>query len=163
MLIKELYKLLPVDSREFVMCVYDHDERTLVAAIKSDKSLSERVGNLKISKIKQVGNYFKVVTESTEGDFRTVTVYCPEYEEVVKISEGTGDNLSSEDMAEGFVDYIYYTQYSAESFEEVDGGQIMERVLIQDKYKSLSDAVPEVLSFAYGLPVVEYITLPMTA
>ena len=34
-------------------------------------------------------------------------LYVPEREQFVRISYGTGDNLSSEDIEEGYDDYLY--------------------------------------------------------
>ena len=42
--------------------------------------------------------------------FDDVYIYVPSEQQIIKISEGSGDNLSEEDMAEGYVDYIYYEQ-----------------------------------------------------
>ncbi len=59
---------------------------------------------------------------------------------VYEIEEGTGDNLDSEDIEQGYVDYIYYSVYSSEEDydngkEEFDGGM----VLLKQYYVDLSE------------------------
>ena len=52
------------------------------------------------------------------------------------ICEGTGDNLLEEDIAEGYIDYIYYEVFfSLESIrenDEDDGGMVLLKVLYKD-------------------------------
>ena len=92
--------------------------------------------------------------------FDTIYIYVPGEQQIIRISDGSGDNLSEEDMAEGYVDYIYYEQYSREiDFPEVDGGMIMLTELFQDKYKSTKECIPAVLDMAFGDENMEYIVL----
>lgn len=49
------------------------------------------------------------------------------------ITEGTGDNLSDEDVADGYVDYIYYETYDGGG-NQVDGGMW----LLERPYRELS-------------------------
>lgn len=92
--------------------------------------------------------------------FDTIYIYVPAEQQILKISEGSGDNLSEEDMDEGYVDYIYYEQYSREpGFPEVDGGMIMLTELFQDKYDSTEECIPAVLDMAFGDDNMEYILL----
>lgn len=78
-------------------------------------------------------------------------VYVPEMRQIIRIAEGSGDNLLHEDIENGYVDYIYYDQHQLESsMPEVDGGQIMLKELLQDKYRCLADSIPEVLDTAYN-------------
>lgn len=53
-----------------------------------------------------------------------------------RISEGTGDNLSQEDIDDGYVDYIYYDYYATlEDIKEdntYDGGMILLKKFYQD-------------------------------
>ena len=89
-----------------------------------------------------------------------VSLYIPESNQLVIIKEGSGDNLSKQEREEGYKDYIYYTQYSLEDgeCEEVDGGIIIEKEFLQDKYKTLYETISSVLRMAYdGIP--EYIIL----
>lgn len=55
---------------------------------------------------------------------------------IYRIAEGTGDNLTQEDIDDGYVDYIYYDYYA--SFEDIkddctyDGGIIYTKKLCKD-------------------------------
>lgn len=92
--------------------------------------------------------------------FDTIYIYVPGEQQIIQISEGTGDNLHDEDIKEGYVDYIYYEQYSREyGFPEVDGGMVMLTEMFQDKYKSTNEAIPAVLDMAFGDETMEYIVL----
>lgn len=92
--------------------------------------------------------------------YDTIYIYVPGEQQIIRISEGSGDNLLDEDIEQGFVDYIYYEQYSREiDFPEVDGGQIMLMELFQDKYKSTKECIPAVLDMAFGDENMEYIIL----
>ena len=92
--------------------------------------------------------------------FDTIYIYVPGEQQIVQISEGTGDNLHDEDIKEGYVDYIYYEQYSREyGFPEVDGGMVMLTEMFQDKYESTKDCIPAVLDMAFGDENMEYIML----
>lgn len=92
--------------------------------------------------------------------FDTIYIYVPGEQQILKISEGTGDNLLEEDSAEGYVDYIYYEQYSREyGFPEVDGGMVMLTELFRDKYKSTKECIPAVLDMAFNDENMEYIVL----
>lgn len=78
-------------------------------------------------------------------------VYVPEMRQIIRISEGTGDNLLPEDQDKGYVDYIYYEQYELGiDMPEVDGGQILLEEMLRDKYPCMADCIPDVLDMAYG-------------
>ena len=92
--------------------------------------------------------------------FDTIFIYVPSEQQIIRISEGSGDNLLDEDIEAGYVDYIYYEQHSREiDFPEVDGGQIMLTELFQEKYQSTKDCIPAVLDMAFGDENIEYIVL----
>jgi hypothetical protein len=92
--------------------------------------------------------------------FNTIYIYVPATRQIIRISEGTGDNLLYEDREDGYVDYIYYEQYEfGENIEEADGGQVMLTELFRDKYKCTAACIPDVLDMAYGNSAVGYITL----
>lgn len=83
--------------------------------------------------------------------YEDVYIFVPSAYEIIRISEGDGTNLDAEDEAEGYVDYVYYAQHGLDDLlEEVDGGQLMLRETVRDTYKSMLDAVPDVLGMAYG-------------
>lgn len=92
--------------------------------------------------------------------FEDIYIYVPGEQQIIKISEGCGDNLTDDDMECGYVDYIYYETHSREpGLPEVDGGMIMLTELFQEKFKSTAEAIPAVLDMAYGDETIEYIVL----
>ena len=87
-------------------------------------------------------------------------IFVPSRDLIVRIAEGTGDNLDRQDLAEGYVDYIYYEQYSLkQDFPEVDGGMILKKAYLQDTYKDLFETAPEVLDMAYSTKDISYVRL----
>ena len=58
---------------------------------------------------------------------KEISIYLPESDSFVRIAEGDGSNLSSEDEEEGYVDYVMIYEYEYEQGElvETDGGQMM--------------------------------------
>ena len=92
--------------------------------------------------------------------FGSIFIFVPEAGQIVKISEGSGDNLLQEDMDEGYVDYIYYEQYGMEvDIREVDGGMVLLTEPFQEKFTRTEDAIPHVLDMAYGSDSIKYIVL----
>lgn len=92
--------------------------------------------------------------------FDTIFIYVPDTKQIIRISEGTGDNLLDEDIDAGYVDYIYYEQHRvAIDFPEVDGGQIMLTKPFQEQFTCTKDAIPNVLDMAYGDDSMKYVVL----
>lgn len=92
--------------------------------------------------------------------FNTIHIFVPKMKQIVRISEGTGDNLLDEDIDAGYVDYIYYEQYDMEyDIVEADGGMIMLTELFRDKFTCTKDCIPNVLDMAYGDTSMSYIVL----
>lgn len=92
--------------------------------------------------------------------FDTIYIYVPEVRQIVRISEGSGDNLNEEDMAAGYVDYVYYEQFVMDPLmRETDGGMIMLTELFQEHYNSTADAITDVLEMAYNDSKLGYIIL----
>ncbi len=92
--------------------------------------------------------------------FDTIHIYVPAAKQLIRISEGSGDNLLDEDIEAGYVDYIYYEQYElGPDIQEVDGGQVMLTELFQEKFTCTKDAIPHVLDMAYGTDRLECIVL----
>ena len=88
---------------------------------------------------------------NNDSNFNDVFIYLPESRQIMKIAEGTGDNLLGEDIEEGYVDYIIYDLYDIEDdFEQYDGGEKMMRELVRDKYASLTEAIPDILEFHFN-------------
>ena len=92
--------------------------------------------------------------------FDTIFIYVPDAHQILRISEGAGDNLLEEDIDAGYVDYIYYDQHELSiDLPEVDGGMVLLTEPFQEKFKSTEDAIPHVLGMAYGQPELSYIVL----
>ena len=92
--------------------------------------------------------------------FDSIYIYVPEAKQIIKISEGTGDNLLDEDIEAGYVDYIYYEQYVMDpDMRETDGGMVMLTELFQEKFTCTADAISNVLDMAYGCDTMSYIVL----
>lgn len=87
-------------------------------------------------------------------------IFIPDENQIIRISEGSGDNLLPEDTAEGYVDYIYYEQYElGNGLSEVDGGQVLLEEMFRDKFRCTEEAVGDVLSMAYGTYEIDYVVL----
>ena len=94
------------------------------------------------------------------NEFNDIFIYVKTKKQIIRIDEGSGDNLTDDDIAQGYVDYIYYEVYNVQqNLPEVDGGMIMLTELFQNKFKSVKDAIPAVLDMAYGDESIGYIML----
>lgn len=92
--------------------------------------------------------------------FDDVYIFVPDFKQIIRISEGSGDNLLEEDIDAGYVDYIYYEQYHLEpDIPEIDGGQIMLTKLFREQFKSTKDCISNVLDMAYSDDSLSYIVL----
>ncbi len=82
-------------------------------------------------------------------------LYVPEARQIVRIAEGTGDNLLEEDTDAGYVDYIYYDQYMLDAdMPDAGGGMVLLKEMLREKYGCLADCIPDVLEMAYGSSLV---------
>ena len=92
--------------------------------------------------------------------YNDIFIYVPTMRQIIRIDEGSGDNLTDDDIAQGYVDYIYYEVYNVQQdLPEVDGGTIMLTEWFQEKFESTKEAIPAVLDMAYGDESIEYIML----
>ena len=93
-----------------------------------------------------------MMNEQQDNICREITVYIPELQEFMYVSEGTGENLLQEDINEGYVDYVYIETYSYEggcmdTLVEEEGGQMMLKEPFDEVYtdstgeKLLADAM----------------------
>ena len=75
----------------------------------------------------------------------------------VRINEGTGDNLLSEDEANGYVDYIMldFMEYDGMELIETDGAQAMLTELYQKKFESETEVVQYLIDTDW-IPDVDY-------
>lgn len=97
---------------------------------------------------------------SAENRYDDLYIFIPVMKQIVRIAEGTGDNLLPEDIEEGYVDYIYYEQYElSQDFPEIDGGQVLLEEMFRDKFSCTEEAVGDVLSMAYGTYEIDYVVL----
>jgi len=92
--------------------------------------------------------------------FNDIFIYVQTKKQIVRIDDGSGDNLTDDDIEQGYVDYIYYEVYNVQQdFPETDGGMIMLKEPFQEKFKSTKEAIPAVLDMAYGNESIGYIVL----
>lgn len=85
--------------------------------------------------------------------YSDIFIFVPEMRQIVRIAEGNGSNLLAEDIENGYVDYIYYDQYElGADIAEVDGGQILLKEPLRDRYCCIAECIPDVLDMAYGCP-----------
>ena len=92
--------------------------------------------------------------------YNDIFIYVPTMRQIIRIDEGSGDNLTDDDIAQGYVDYIYYEVYNVQQdLPEVDGGTIMLTEWFQEKFESTKEAIPAVLDMAYGDEYIEYVML----
>lgn len=84
--------------------------------------------------------------------YEDIAVFVPGAKEVVIIREGIGDNLLEEDIEEGYIDYVTYDTYKFidGEIEEYDGGMVLLKEHVREKYLSMEDAIPDVMEMAYG-------------
>ena len=71
-------------------------------------------------------------------------------EKLITIVEGTGDNLTDEDIKDGYIDYVMTSIYKVDGEDIVleDGGQMLSRTPIKDLEEE--DLVNRVLDY-WGL------------
>ena len=92
--------------------------------------------------------------------YNDIFIYVKTKKQIIRIDEGSGDNLTDDDIAQGYVDYIYYEVYNVQQdLPEVDGGIIMLTEWFQEKFESTKEAIPAVLDMAYGDESIGYIML----
>lgn len=93
----------------------------------------------------------------TENGYADSYIFIPDMKQIIRITEGSGDNLLPEDIEEGYTDYIYYEQYElSQGFPEVDGGQVLLKEIFRNKYNGTADSIFDVLDMAYGNSAIDY-------
>lgn len=94
------------------------------------------------------------------NEFNDIFIYVQDMKQIIRIAEGSGDNLTDDDISQGYIDYIYYDVYNVQQdLPEVDGGMVMLTELFQEKFKSVKDAIPAVLDMVYGDESIKYVVL----
>lgn len=92
--------------------------------------------------------------------FDDIFVFVPSAKQIVRIAEGDGMNLLDDDIANGYVDYIYYDVHDLDvDIPEIDGGQVMLTEPFHKKYKSMKDCIKDVFDLAYGVNDIPHIVL----
>ena len=92
--------------------------------------------------------------------YKDLFIFVPEMRQVIRISEGTGDNLLWEDREKGYVDYIYYDQHELSiDMPVVDGGQVLLDGMFRNLFRCTADCIPRVLDMAYGSDALNYVIL----
>jgi len=95
-----------------------------------------------------------------EKALQDIFIYVPAANQIVRIAEGTGDNLLHEDEELGYVDYLYYEQYGMEQdFPEEDGGMMLLKVRAFERYDTMYDAIEDILDMAYGNSKAKFVAL----
>lgn len=87
-------------------------------------------------------------------------IYIKDYERLVTAVEGAGDNLTDEDIADGYNDYVMTSIYKQEGEELVleDGGQMLTKEMIKDM--ELDEIAKRVVDYwTDGNDDVEYVIL----
>lgn len=76
-------------------------------------------------------------------------LYVPEREQFVSISYGTGDNLSSEDIEDGYDDYLYIVidEFNDGWEEDVDGGQMLLKIEEEWGHHNICQHIKDGLEF----------------
>ena len=101
----------------------------------------------------------KFYNEMEGNAYGGLLLFVPENKHFVRISYGTGDNLTNEDLKEGYDNYLYVTvdEFNDGWDEEIDGTQVMLKMKtdwknhynicqhIKDGLEMLYDYVPEVI------------------
>lgn len=92
--------------------------------------------------------------------YEDLFIFVPEARQVIRISEGTGDNLSWEDRGKGYMDYIYYDQHDlGMDMPIAEGGQVLLEGMFRDLFRCTADCVPRVLDMAFGRDTIGYAIL----
>lgn len=78
----------------------------------------------------------------------------------IRINEGNGTNLLSEDEEAGFVDYIMldFMEYDGMELTETDGAQIMLTELYQEKFENEAEVIQYLIDTNW-IPDVDYVYL----
>lgn len=46
------------------------------------------------------------------NEFNDIFIYVQAMKQIIRIAEGSGDNLTDDDISKGYIDYIYYDVYN---------------------------------------------------
>lgn len=122
----------------------------------------EKAGHGKVWKSgrRSLSRLFKTFFRKKQEGYEDIFIFVPGVGQIIRMAEGSSDNLLSEDMENGYVDYIYYEQYElGAGIPEVDGGQILLDELLRDRYCRMAECIPDVLDLAYGNRMIGFMIL----
>ena len=92
--------------------------------------------------------------------FDEIYIYVLSKKQIIRITEGSGDNLTDDDLDQGYIDYIYYETHSLkQDLPEVDGEMILLNQLFRQKYNSTKESITAVLDMAYEDENIDYVLL----
>lgn len=96
----------------------------------------------------------------TIDNYKDVFLFIPDKKEILRISEGGGDNLSKEDIDKGYVSYIHYDIHKLDvDIPCINGGEILLTKPFRDQYNSISESISDVLDFVYGNKEIKIVIL----
>lgn len=81
-----------------------------------------------------------------------IMVYLPDLKIFIMAAEGSGENLSQDDIDSGSVDYTYIEIYKYEDRElvEIDGGMQLLPKQFKEMYPNVEDCLNDVMEFMTG-------------
>ena len=124
-----------------------------------DEKESENTVPDAMENITKISNYL-AVSSSENNKYNEVFIYVPAFNRIIRMEEGTGENLCTEDRSLGYVDYIHYDSYDLEQgMPENDGGLVMLKELFRDKYSCTEECIPDVLYQEFSNENLSYIVL----
>lgn len=91
-----------------------------------------------------------------------ILVYIPGEGIFLHVAEGTGDNLDSDDIEEGFVDYYVWSTFhmsAALELTEVDGGMCLMRDMCADAFTDAEAMLQDCMSEWLGIPDALYVVV----
>lgn len=96
-----------------------------------------------------------------ESVYDDIFLFIPDKSEIIRIAEGSGDNLDEQDRADGYVDYVYFDLYDVTAgMPEKEGGEVLLKEMFRDRYpQGIDECIPDVLDMAYGQREIHYIQL----
>ena len=72
-------------------------------------------------------------------------------EKLIRICEGDGCNLSTEDIEAGYTDYLYYDVWDLQDLDEIeDGGMLLCKGTVYEDYESLNAMLYAVFEMIFG-------------
>ena len=121
----------------------------------------------------------EVPTVSLADPYAPVTIFVPSNEQILRISPGTGSDMTDEDYEKGYYDTIRYQQYeivygasygilpkcgmvygaSYGILPKCGSEKILIEGLFRHTYDSTLEAIPDVLDFVFGDPDLYYVVI----